>query len=128
MRKSQYKTINNTDIPIVVLINKGSASASEILAWALQDHKRAIIVWEQSFWKGTVQEVISMQQGTSLRVTIAEWITPNWNHINKKWITPDEIIEKTKEDYENEKTPQIDKAMEIIKNYELEIKNNSNLN
>ncbi|MCL5012132.1 MAG: S41 family peptidase [Patescibacteria group bacterium] len=74
--------------PIVIIINKGSASASEILAGALQDNKKAVIVGEKSFGKGTVQELLPLEQGM-IKVTIAHWLTPNGNMIDKNGITPD---------------------------------------
>ncbi len=115
VHKSFYKPFSNVDIPLVLLINKGSASASEILAGAIQDHKRGIIVGETSFGKGTVQEVISLNKGASLRLTIAEWLTPNGRSINEKGITPDVFVEKTIKDFEEGKTPQLDKAIELLK-------------
>lgn len=111
----QAKLLNT---PLVVLINKGSASASEIVAGAIQDHKRGAIVGEKSFGKGTVQEVRNLSDGASLRVTVAKWFTPNDQNINETGITPDVIVERTIEDFETDKDPQLDKALEILKNKE----------
>jgi len=103
-----------TDLPIVVLINKGSASAAEIVAGALQDHGRAVIVGEQSFGKGTVQELIPLADGANLRLTVAKWLTPNGRDIGKKGITPDVEIKRTPEDFAAEKDPQLEAAMKIL--------------
>ncbi len=102
------------DMPLVVLINQGSASASEIAAGALQDHKRATIVGEQSFGKGTVQEIIELPGGSSLRVTVARWLTPNGLNLGKKGVTPDIVVKRTAEQYQNGDDPQLNKAIEIL--------------
>lgn len=81
------------DIPLVVLINKGSASASEILAGSLRDYKRAKLVGEKTFGKGSVQEAIDLGEGAGLHVTVAKWILPNGDWINSKGIEPEIKVE-----------------------------------
>ena len=105
-------------MPLVVLINKGSASASEIVAGAIQDHQRGYIIGENSFGKGTVQEVVSLIGGSSLRVTIAKWFTPNGNNITETGIIPDMIVERTIEDFEANEDPQMEAAVEYLQNIE----------
>jgi len=102
-------------IKTVVLINGGSASASEIVAGALHDHGLATLVGEKSFGKGSVQDFQSFSDGSALKITVSEWLTPNGLNINQNGIKPDvEVVE----DYEHEavgKDVVIDKALEILK-------------
>lgn len=102
------------DIPMVVLINQGSASASEIVAGALQDLKRATIIGEKSFGKGTVQEVIDLPGGSSLRVTAARWLTPNGRDLGKEGVLPDIPIERTTAELQAGYDPQLEAALEYL--------------
>lgn len=106
-RLSQY--------PIVVLINEGSASASEILAGALRDNRGIQLIGRTSFGKGSIQSLERLSDGSSIKVTIARWLTPKGKTISEKGLTPDIDIEKTLEDYEKGRDPQLDKAIEVIK-------------
>src|SRR3990172_6265277 len=102
-------------IPLTVLVNAGSASASEIFAGAIQDANRAKIVGEKTFGKGTVQDVVDFAGGSGLHITIAKWLTPRGKSISAVGITPDFIIEFPQQDQEEQKEdPQLDKALEII--------------
>lgn len=118
---SQKKTYTRggdvvSNIPTVVLINEGSASASEILAGALKDNRENVtLVGEKSFGKGSVQEYISLPQETAVKITVARWLTPNGEQINEHGIKPDVEVKQTDEDYENDRDPQLDKALEILK-------------
>ena len=106
-----------TEQPIVVLINGGSASASEILSGALKDNKRATIVGKKSFGKGLVQEINKLPDGSALHITIQKYLTPNGTDIHKKGIEPDYTVEITEEDIKNKKDPQLEKACEILQQY-----------
>jgi len=103
-----------SDIPIVVLINEGSASASEILAGALRDNKGVQLIGKKSFGKGSVQELISLPNNSSVKITVAKWLTPNGDYIMEKGINPDIEVDLTIDDYKNNRDPQLDKAMEKI--------------
>lgn len=102
---------NLLDIPVKILINKGSASASEIFSGALQDYKRAELIGEKSFGKGSVQEALDLKDGSGLHVTVAKWILPNGAWINEKGVSPDVKIEN-KVDEGNTLTRQADQQLE----------------
>lgn len=102
------------DMPTVVLVNQGSASASEIVAGALQDARKAVLVGEKSFGKGSVQDYTEFSDGSALKLTIAKWYTPNGRSIDKEGIAPDIKVTMTPEDYEAEKDPQLDKAIDLL--------------
>ncbi len=102
-----------TKIPVEVLINKGSASASEIVAGALQDRKRGRLLGEKSFGKGTIQEAQDLAEGTGIHITVAKWLTPNGRWVNDtQGLEPDVKIEADKEDAT--KDLQLDKALELF--------------
>lgn len=103
-----------TDKPLAVLINGGSASASEILSGALKDNNRAVIIGKKSFGKGLVQEINRMPDGTAMHITIQKYLTPSGTDINKKGIEPDIMVDYTKEDLDNKTDPQISKANEVL--------------
>lgn len=118
--RDSYKTTTRariqqvTDKPIVVLINKGSASASEILSGALKDNHRATIVGEQSFGKGLVQEINRLPDEAGMNITIQRYLTPSGTDIHKKGITPDVVVELTQENAEAKNDVQLKKAIEIL--------------
>jgi carboxyl-terminal processing protease len=104
-----------TDIPMVVLVNEGSASASEIVAGALQDTGRAKLVGVTSYGKGSVQNWVPLSESQgAVRVTIAKWLTPNERTIDKKGLTPDIVVTLTKEDFEAGRDPQLDVASQAL--------------
>ena len=102
------------DYPTVVLINEGSASASEIVAGALRDYNLATLVGKKTFGKGSVQAVREFNDGSSIKITVAKWLTPNGDCINEEGISPDVEVNFTVEEYKEDKDPQMDKAREIL--------------
>lgn len=112
-----HKAMGNAKLlayPLVVLINQGSASGSEILAGSLRDNRGILLIGKKSFGKGSVQELKKLREG-SLKITTAKWLTPNNELITNVGLTPDIEVEITEKDYEDGKDPQLDKAIEIIK-------------
>ncbi len=102
------------DLPIVVLLNGGSASASEILAGALKDNRSIKIVGEKSFGKGTVQELTTLKDGSELKLTIAHWILPKGAQIEKNGIVPDVEVKISDDDRTKKRDPQLDKALDLV--------------
>ncbi|KKP98346.1 MAG: Carboxyl-terminal protease [Parcubacteria group bacterium GW2011_GWD2_38_12] len=118
-KRDEYKSYGPgvlKDFPMVVLINEGSASASEILAGALRDVRGVQLIGQKTFGKGSVQELKDLDLGASLKVTIAKWLTPGGYSISEGGLKPDIEIEMTDEDFDEKRDPQLDKAMEIVKN------------
>jgi carboxyl-terminal processing protease len=103
-----------TDIPMVVLIDGGSASASEIVAGALKDYKRATLIGVKTFGKGSVQNVHTLSDKSELRVTIAHFFSPNGNEINEVGVSPDIEVKVTDDDIANKQDPQLNRAIELL--------------
>jgi carboxyl-terminal processing protease len=101
-------------VPTVVLVNGASASASEIVAGALQDNNAATLLGETTFGKGSVQELVALPDGAKLKVTIARWYTPKGNNISEQGITPPVIVERSSDDVNNNRDPQLDAAKERL--------------
>jgi carboxyl-terminal processing protease len=102
------------EMPLIVLVNEGSASASEIFAGAVQDHGRGLLLGKKTFGKGSVQNVIPLSNGSSLKVTIAEWLTPDGKSIHEVGIDPDEVIEISDEDFENGTDTVLSRALDLV--------------
>ncbi|MFT5036982.1 MAG: carboxyl-terminal processing protease [Candidatus Azotimanducaceae bacterium] len=113
--RSQGKNLKQfTPEEVVVLVNGGSASASEILAGALKEHKAAIVIGQTTFGKGSVQELVELPDGSSLKVTIARWLTPNGTSISEGGLEPDITIERTPQQMIDGEDPQLDAALEWL--------------
>ena len=115
--RSKGYNIFNSNLKMVILADNGSASASEILAGALREHGIAKIVGTKTFGKGSVQEVVKITPDTSLKVTIARWLTPLGNSISENGLIPDIEVKITQEDLNKGKDLQTEKAIEVLKNW-----------
>ncbi len=113
--RSRGYDIFTDDLKFVILIDKGSASASEILASALYEHSRAILVGDTTFGKGSVQELVDITTKTSLKVTVARWLTPKGVSISEKGIEPKYLVPFTTSDRTAGRDPQLEKALEILR-------------
>lgn len=116
LRSRGYELLKDKEFDMVVLVNQGSASASEILAGALAEHGKATLVGMQTFGKGSVQEVVPVTQTTRLKVTIAEWLTPSGTSISEEGLTPEVEVEWSPDDNNPEYDNQLNKAVEILLN------------
>ena len=103
------------DYQLILLVNQGSASASEILAGALRDNKGIKMIGEKTFGKGSVQQLEELKGGSSLKITIAKWLTPSGKNIMNDGLEPDIKIELTEDDINNNRDPQLDKALEMLR-------------
>ena len=112
--KSGYQAA--AEMPLIVLVNGGSASASEIVAGAIQDYERGKIMGEQTYGKGSVQLPHTLSDNSQLRVTVAEWLTPQLRQIHGEGISPDVVVEMSLEDFEQALDPQLDEAVKFLSN------------
>jgi carboxyl-terminal processing protease len=104
------------DLPLVVLVNHGTASAAEIVAGAVQDKRRGALIGDQTYGKGSVQNILPLSDGSSLHVTVAEWLTPNRRQISRQGLTPDIVIARTPEDAQAGRDTQLDRAIVEVGN------------
>ena len=102
-------------VPLVILVNEGTASAAEILAGALQDYGKATLIGTKTYGKGSVQEVKDLPDGSAVKITISQWVTPKGRFINEVGITPDMVVPMTDADYAANKDPQLEKALGVVK-------------
>lgn len=112
--RSKGYNIFTDKLKLVILVDAGSASAAEILAGALSENGKATLVGTKTFGKGSVQELVNLTQDTSLKVTIAKWLTPKGHSISKLGITPDYVVPMTEGDIKGKKDPQMDKAVQLL--------------
>jgi len=116
--REEYLSFRNgtfVGYPIVILINEGTASGSEILAGAIRDNQGGVLIGETSYGKGSVQEMFSLRDGSNLKITTARWLIPSGESISEVGLEPDIEVELTEEDIDNDKDPQLDKAIETVK-------------
>lgn len=114
VHRSRGYDVFTDQLKLVILINEGSASASEIFAGALREHGKATLIGETSFGKGSVQQVFPVTDTTSLKITIARWLTPNGTSISDGGISPDIEVVVTEEDREAERDPQVERAAAFL--------------
>jgi carboxyl-terminal processing protease len=112
--RSKGYNVFNENLKFVILVDSGSASASEILAGALSEHNKATLIGDKTFGKGSVQELVDITDNTSLKVTIAHWLTPDGNFITGQGIAPDILVPRTQADIEAGKDPQLERAKEFL--------------
>jgi carboxyl-terminal processing protease len=115
IHRSRGYDVFTDKLKMVVLVDGGSASASEILAGALRDNGKATLVGETTYGKGSVQEVVNLTNDTALKITIAKWFTPKGISISEEGITPDIQVPFTEEDAKAKRDPQLDRAVEFLK-------------
>ena len=109
------------NVPTVVLVNQGSASASEILAGALRDYEIAKLIGTKTFGKGSVQSLEGLRDGSQLKVTVAKWLTPNGNNINNDGLEPDYEVGLDYKDFQDGRDPQLDAAIEFLKTGDVDL-------
>ena len=118
-KENKYPSNGNArlkNFKTVILVNQGSASASEIVAGALSDYKKATLIGEKTYGKGSVQTLVDLDDGSAIKVTIAKWFTPNGTGINGTGIEPDKKVTLTNDDYSKNRDPQLDEALKTLLN------------